>query len=106
MSFNKILFIIILIMSLLIGCSVSREGYISAHPELNPKIKEAIIKGEVLEGMTEDEVKASWGRPYQIVQGTEGDFYYVYLKPGSKGRHGHEVVVFDKNGKVISSGPR
>jgi hypothetical protein len=106
MSSNKILFISVLIMLFSIGCAVSKEGYISAHPELNPKIKEAIIKGEVLEGMTEDEVKASWGSPYQIVQGTEGDFYYVYLKPGSRGRHGHEVVVFDKNGRVISSGPR
>jgi outer membrane protein assembly factor BamE (lipoprotein component of BamABCDE complex) len=106
MSFNKILFIIILIMSLSIGCSISREGYISAHPELNPNIKEAIIKGEVLEGMTEDEVKASWGSPSQIVKGTEGDFYYVYWKPGSRGTHSHNVVIFDKGGRVISSGPR
>lgn len=106
MSFKKILFIIILMMSLSIGCAASKEGYISAHPELNPKIKEAIIKGAVLEGMTEDEVKASWGTPYQIVKGTEGDFYYVYLKPGSRGTHSHHVVIFDKSGKVISSGPR
>jgi outer membrane protein assembly factor BamE (lipoprotein component of BamABCDE complex) len=106
MSFNKILFITILIMSLSIGCYVSREAYISGHPELNPKIKEAIIKGEVLEGMTEDEVRASWGTPYQIVKGTEGDFYYVYLKQGSRGTHAHNVVIFDKGGRVISSGPR
>jgi outer membrane protein assembly factor BamE (lipoprotein component of BamABCDE complex) len=106
MSFLKKLCMIISIMSLLIGCSVSREGYISAHPELNPKIKEAIIKGEVLEGMTEDEVKASWGSPSQIVKGTEGDFYYVYVKSGGKGTHSHNVVIFDKGGRVISSGPR
>ncbi|MHB9071936.1 MAG: outer membrane protein assembly factor BamE domain-containing protein [Desulfobaccales bacterium] len=107
MSANKILFIVILILSLLIGCYVSREGYVSAHPELNPTIKEAILRGEVLEGMTEDEVRASWGSPNQIVKGTEGDFYYVYVKPGGKGgAHAHNVVVFDKNGRVISSGPR
>ncbi|MCK9376954.1 MAG: outer membrane protein assembly factor BamE [Syntrophobacterales bacterium] len=107
MSTNKILFIIILILSLSIGCSVSREAYISAHPELNPTMKEAILKGEVLEGMTEDEVRASWGRPNQIVKGTEGDFYYVYSKAGGKGgTHSHDVVIFDKSGKVISSGPR
>lgn len=106
MSSNRILLIIVLIMSLSIGCAVSKEGYISAHIELNPKIKEAIIKGEVLEGMTEDEVRASWGSPSQVVKGTEGDFYYVYVKRGSRGTHSHEVVVFDKNGRVISSGPR
>jgi outer membrane protein assembly factor BamE (lipoprotein component of BamABCDE complex) len=93
-------------MSLSIGCYVSRESYVSTHPELNPTIKEAIIKGEVLEGMTEDEVKASWGSPSQIVKGTEGDFYYVYMRHGGKGSYSHYVVVFDKNGKVISSGPR
>ncbi len=72
-------------MSLSIGCYVSREGYVSAHPELNPTIKEAILKGEVLEGMTEDEGKASWGSPSQIVKGPEGDFYYVYSKAGGRG---------------------
>ena len=106
MSLLKKLCMITSITSLLIGCSVSREAYISGHPELNPKIKEAIIKGEVLEGMMEDEVRASWGTPYQIVKGTEGDFYYVYLKPGSRGTHAHNVVIFDKGGRVISSGPR
>lgn len=106
MSSNQILLIIILIMSLSIGCYTSREGYISAHPELNPRIKEAIIKGEILAGMTEDEVRASWGSPSQIVKGTEGDFYYVYVKPGAKGTHSHHVVIFDKSGRVISSGPR
>lgn len=79
----------------------------SAPPELNPKIKEAILKGEVLKGMTEDEVKASWGSPYQIVRGTEGDFYYVYMKAnGGRSTVPHNVVVFDKSGRVISYGPR
>jgi len=73
---KKVLFIIIIIMQLLIGCYTSREGYISAHPELKSNIKEAILRGAVLEGMTEDEVKASWGSPTQIVKGIEGDFYY------------------------------
>lgn len=104
MSFNKLLFIVLLIMLLLIGCYTSREGYVTAHPELNPKIKEAIIKGKVLEGMTEDEVRASWGSPTQVVKGTEGDFYYVYMKTGGRGSYSHNVVVFDKNGRVISSG--
>jgi hypothetical protein len=103
---KKILFITIIIMSLLIGCYTSREGYVSAHPELKPNIKEAILKGAVLEGMTQDEVKASGGSPTQIVKGSEGDIYYVYMEPGSRGTYSHDVVVFDKNGKVISSGPR
>lgn len=101
-----IIFIIVLIMSLSMGCYTSREGYVSSHPEINPKIKDAILKGEVLEGMTQEEVKASLGTPYQVVKGTEGDFYYVYVKPGARTTHRHEVVVFDKNGRVISSGLR
>lgn len=75
----------------------------SAPPELNPKIKEAILKGEVLEGMTEDEVKASWGSPTQIVKGIEGKFYYVYVKPVGR-THSHDVVIFDRGGGVISFG--
>lgn len=93
-------------MSLSIGCYASREGYVSAHPELNPQIKEAILKGEIIAGMTEEEVKASWGSPYQIINKDEGDFYYVYMRPGSRGTHSHDIVVFDKNRRVISSGPR
>lgn len=105
-SHRKISSIILIVISLL-GCSVSREAFVDAHPELNQTFKEAILRGEVLEGMTEDEVKASWGSPNQIVKGTEGDFYYVYSKSeGKGGAHSHDVVVFDKNGKVISSGPR
>lgn len=76
----------------------------STPPESNPEIKEAILKGAVLEGMTEDEVKASWGSPTQIVKGTEGKFYYVYVKSGGGGTHSHEVVIFDESGRVISFG--
>jgi hypothetical protein len=103
---TKVLFIIILIMALSLGCYSSREAYVCAHPELNCNIKEAIIKGEALEGMTPDEVKASWGSPYEIVQSIEGGFYFVYIRGCSKGTFEHSIVVFDKNGKVVSSGPR
>lgn len=106
MPFNKILFIIILIMSLSLGCYTSREAYICAHPELSCEIREAIINGKAFQGMTPDEVKASLGSPYEIVRSIEGGFYYVYIRACSKGTFEHSIVVFDKNGRVVSFGPR
>ena len=57
----------------LIGCAAGgpllkpgfsfRSGYINNHPELAVGVKNAILKGEVIKGMTKDEVRASWGKP-------------------------------------------
>ncbi len=40
-----------------------RAGYIQSHPDLGPKTKEAIYRGNVLVGMTVDQAQASWGVP-------------------------------------------
>lgn len=59
--------------SLLCGCATtsqakmpnyeSRKSYVETHSELSSEIKQAILKGKVIEGMTKDEVLAAWGEP-------------------------------------------
>ncbi|MBL7130966.1 MAG: hypothetical protein ISS45_06170 [Candidatus Omnitrophica bacterium] len=44
----------------------SRQGYVMNHPELSYEIKQAILEGRVIEGMTKDDVRASWGEPDEI----------------------------------------
>jgi len=40
-----------------------RMHYIEQHPKLDPDHKEAILRGDILENMTTEEVIASWGQP-------------------------------------------
>ncbi len=41
----------------------SRQGYINQHPELTQEIMQAILEGEVIAGMTKEQVVVSWGKP-------------------------------------------
>ncbi len=41
----------------------SREEYVKNHPELSELIKGDILKGSVRQGMTTEQVIASWGKP-------------------------------------------
>ena len=59
------------------GCAVSgpllkpnqdhRREYVYKHPELSEEIKQAILKGKVIEGMTKKDVTAVWGDPSDIL---------------------------------------
>jgi hypothetical protein len=40
-----------------------RTDYVNARPGLAESTREAILAGDVLPGMTRDEVRASWGSP-------------------------------------------
>ncbi len=40
-----------------------RTVYIDSHPYLAQSIREAIVKGKVIEGMSFDDVRATWGEP-------------------------------------------
>lgn len=56
---------------LLVSCTSAnliknRRNYIGLHPELTPAIRSAISSGEVLIGMTTEQVVASRGRPLDI----------------------------------------
>lgn len=44
----------------------SRKNYVEIHPGLASEIKQAILKGDVIEGMTKQDVLAAWGEPSKI----------------------------------------
>jgi hypothetical protein len=41
-----------------------REFYVGKHPEINQRFKELILNGQIAIGMTEEQVLASWGWPW------------------------------------------
>ena len=43
-----------------------RRQYVAAHPELTDEVKAAILSGDVVIGMTMEEVIASRGRPWDV----------------------------------------
>lgn len=51
-----------------------RKDYLAAHPELKIEVKEAILNGEVLIGMTAEQVTAAIGAPKrtEILKNTNG----------------------------------
>jgi hypothetical protein len=40
-----------------------RQGFVDTHPELSPALKSDILNGQVVRGMTMDQVRAVWGSP-------------------------------------------
>jgi len=62
-----------------------RRQYVSQHPELSQKVKQAILRGEIFLGMTREQVEASWGKPHSInrsigIWGTHEQWVYGYKK--------------------------
>ncbi|NQT79220.1 MAG: hypothetical protein HQ555_02355 [Candidatus Aminicenantes bacterium] len=71
---------------ILFSCATSRrQDYIKMHPNTNQRIKEAILKGDILLGMTEEQVVASRGTPYKVNRTT-----------GKYGVHEQWIMFFDK----------
>ena len=69
------LFLILIIFLLLLSACTAllidqdferRKQYVQTHPEVDTYIKTIISQGKIVRGMTEDQVKASWGHPYDI----------------------------------------
>lgn len=62
---------LLLVLLGLAGCTLpgtsaadaSRLAYTRAHPDLEPWARHAIRQGRVVEGMTPEQVRASWGPP-------------------------------------------
>lgn len=44
----------------------SRKAYVENHPALDYDIKQAILDGIVIRGMTKEHVLATWGKPNRI----------------------------------------
>jgi hypothetical protein len=98
--------LVVIIVSLVLGaCATpttltqSREDYVKAHPNLNPKVKEAILQGEAVVGMTPDEVRASCGQPNIVNTGVQAGKYCDFW--GYK----RYTVTFGPEGKVTEVKP-
>jgi len=98
--------IAVIIVSLFLGaCATtttltqSRENYVKAHPDLDPKVKNAILQGGAVVGMTQDEVRASCGEPNIKSSGVQAGKYCDLW--GYK----RYTVTFGPEGKVIDVKP-
>lgn len=56
-----------------------RPSYVNLHPELSLEIRKAILKGEVLLGMTFEQVTATRGFPLDVSDFNDGTFQWVYV---------------------------
>ncbi len=62
--------ILLVVLSLLSGCVTmvrQRERFVSTHTELTEAERSAILRGEIIGGMSEDMVLASWGEPLDVI---------------------------------------
>jgi len=70
--------ILLLSIMLLTGCATTqtrRTEFVKIHTELAPQYRDAIMKGEVIPGMSREMVIAAWGQPVdevtEIINGQE-----------------------------------
>ncbi|MFQ5957576.1 MAG: hypothetical protein ACE5KK_07375 [Candidatus Brocadiales bacterium] len=60
----KLIFLVIFVNGCVQTQEQVRRDYIDKHPELSERIREAILNGEIIIGMAQEEVVASWGAPW------------------------------------------
>ena len=82
-----------------------RREYVRANPALTNQTKNAIINGEVIKGMTRDEVAASWGRPVSIARDSDGVSppreRWTYLKELAGYTNVQEVIFVDGRAREV-----
>lgn len=88
------------VMAILAGCATAaqrRQEYVNDHPDLQSAIAAAIIEGRVMEGMTTDDVRASWGDPERttraISEAGEQDTW-SYPTPIGRFQEGKLILIF------------
>jgi hypothetical protein len=73
---------------------VRREQFIAEHPEWNAEQVQLIKAGLLVKGMSQDQVKAAWGKPCWSCTGTtKGNW-------GEAWEYATQTVFFDKNGTL------
>jgi outer membrane protein assembly factor BamE (lipoprotein component of BamABCDE complex) len=90
-----------LVLALFVGaCTTmqSREAYVKAHPGLDHTVKNAILEGGAVPGMTQEQVRVSCGEPNLVSTGMQNGAYCDLW--GYK----HYTVTF-KDGKVVDVKP-
>ena len=55
------------------------QEYVAAHPELEPRIADAIKSNKIFKDMTMEQVKAAWGEPVEVEQYRQGNIQVWYL---------------------------
>lgn len=109
MLLKRLLIVLIIVFTSLLGaCGPSlmeiRDNYVRAHPNLDPKIREAILKGDIVAGMTREEVRASLGEPYNVTSRFEAERYGRYGRYSGQchyWRYKYSTIIFGEDGKVI-----
>ena len=92
-----------LVLALFVGaCATtmlqSREAYVKAHPELDTKVKKAILEGDGVPGMTQEQVRVSCGEPNLVSTGKHNGEYCDLW--GYK-----RYTITFKDGKVVDVNP-
>lgn len=112
----KKIMLIALLVALLSGCAAThdksaRMDWLRAHPDTPIPAFAAIMHGSIIEGMTKEQVQASWGRPCGYCYGTTSSSWgdtWEYNPFGSApmGAGSGTIVYFGSRGRVIGwSGP-
>jgi hypothetical protein len=76
-----------------------RQSYLGSHPELDDPTKTAIQSGELKEGMTYEEVAATWGPPLYVNRFEKGrsvEWIYGCNYPGVCSYQEGHPVMFDR----------
>jgi hypothetical protein len=106
LKIRLIIFSAILVV-LLSSCGPSlmeiRQDYVNTHQNLDPQIRVAILNGEIVAGMTREDVRASLGDPCNTTSGYEAGKYGRYGKYSGHchyWEYRHYTIIFGENGRV------
>ncbi len=93
-------------LAVLAGCVTAaqrRQNYVDANPDLAPEIAAAILEGKVVEGMTAEDVRASWGDPLRetvSISEQAREETWSYRTPIGQFEEGKVILNFI-NGKLV-----
>lgn len=82
-----------------------KNEYINTHPNLSQEIKDAILSYNVIIGMAQDDVIATWGNPVNVTRNTSPlgifDVWY-YDIPAENFAYTRHFCLSFQNGKLIN----
>ncbi len=107
------LFFISCVGSALHNRKMMKQNYLKTHPEISSQMRNAILNGDILIGMTAEQVLASRGRPYKINRSTGSygiheQWVMITFTPGVISAYGLDkkapryAYIYFENGKVTS----
>jgi hypothetical protein len=85
----------------------SRKSFILSHPQMPVDIQNAIVNGEVIRGMDQEQVRASLGTPASVARDPAQDgqmvVRWMYLKKLGKYVSVYEVRFVDNKAQEVKS---